>query len=338
MSTVQSSYDDMPGHDSFLDIVGNMVGILIILVLAVGVRAGRTAAERDQHLSTESPGRAAAERSETASLIGNLARLRRRWFAMRREVADRAAERDEWETVLMAVEQELAKRRQELDGRAQYEYDLQRKLATAQQHLDQLVDWQISLESSPPDTEKIESRPTPLGKAVEGRELHFRLLGGRVAPIPLEPLLIQLRGQAQRQLSKLHHQSHWIDTVGPVGGFRLRYALQRVDLSAAPTAGRTAGSSGSVVQLARWQLIPASPEMGEPVESAIRDGSRLRRLLAAHGQQRITLTVWTYPDSFAELQTLKEYLHANGYAVAIRPLPRDVPIGGSPHGSRSVAQ
>lgn len=328
----------MPGHDSFLDIVGNMVGILIILVLAVGVRAGRTAAQRDHTSSAGSPTPAAKQESEAASLIGNLSRLRRRWSAMRREIADRAAERDEWQTVLTAVEQELATRRQKLNGRAQDEYDLQRRVAAAQQHLDQLVDAQVSLEATPPETQTIESRPTPLGKAVEGRELHFRLLGGRLAPIPLDPLLKLLREQAQRQLSKLHQQSHYIDTVGPIGGFRLRYVLQRIDVSARRTAGRPVGSAGSVVQLARWQLIPASKKMGQPVESAIKDGSRLQRLLATHDKQRVTLTVWTYPDSFAELQTLKKYLHRSGYAVAVRPLPHEVPIGGSPHGSRSVAQ
>lgn len=338
MSTRRISHDDMPGHDSFLDIVGNMVGILIILVLVVGVRAGRTAAQRDQGVSDDGPDRAAAERTETASLLGNLSRLRKQWFAMRREVADRAAERDEWETVLLAVQQELAQRRKELDGRAQHEFDLQRKLAAAQQHLDQLVDAQISLEATPRQTQAIESRPTPLGKAVEGRELHFRILEGRITPIPLEPLLDRLRRQAERQLSKLHNQSQWIDTVGPIGGFRMRYALRRVNTPPTHSAGRAVATTGSVVQLARWQLIPTSSPLGEPIDVAIRDGSGLRRLLDAHAHHRVTLTLWTYPDSFAELQNLKEYLHGNGYAVAIRPLPKQVPIGGSPLGSRSIAQ
>lgn len=31
--------NDQPGHDSFLDIVSNIVGILIILVMVTGVRA-----------------------------------------------------------------------------------------------------------------------------------------------------------------------------------------------------------------------------------------------------------------------------------------------------------
>ena len=31
--------DSTPGHDSFLDIVSNIVGILIILVMVTGVRA-----------------------------------------------------------------------------------------------------------------------------------------------------------------------------------------------------------------------------------------------------------------------------------------------------------
>ena len=35
--------DSMPGQDSFIDVVCNMVGILIVLVMIVGVRASRPA-------------------------------------------------------------------------------------------------------------------------------------------------------------------------------------------------------------------------------------------------------------------------------------------------------
>ena len=42
MSRGASIVDDMPGQDSFLDIVANIVGILIILVLVAGVRARDT--------------------------------------------------------------------------------------------------------------------------------------------------------------------------------------------------------------------------------------------------------------------------------------------------------
>ena len=33
--------DDIPDQDSFLDVMANIVGILIILVMVVGVRAGQ---------------------------------------------------------------------------------------------------------------------------------------------------------------------------------------------------------------------------------------------------------------------------------------------------------
>ena len=38
----KSDSHDMPGQDSFLDIVANLIGVLIILVVVVGANAGST--------------------------------------------------------------------------------------------------------------------------------------------------------------------------------------------------------------------------------------------------------------------------------------------------------
>src|SRR3954454_13158524 len=41
MKRVELEADQMPGQDSFLDVITNIVGILILLVLIVGIRTSR---------------------------------------------------------------------------------------------------------------------------------------------------------------------------------------------------------------------------------------------------------------------------------------------------------
>ena len=92
------------------------------------------------------------------------------------------------------------------------------------------------------------------------------------------------------------------------------------------------------MQLARWTLIPASGYLGEPVEAALSPGSLFLEILAGRRPHSTTVTIWTYPDSFAEFRRIKAELFTRGFATAGRPLPDSVPISGSPHGSRSAAQ
>lgn len=53
---------------------------------------------------------------------------------------------------------------------------------------------------------------------------------------------------------------------------------------------------------------------------------------------RTTLTFWVYPDSFELHRALQEAAQESGFVVAARPLPMGVPITGSPNGARSFAQ
>jgi hypothetical protein len=67
-------------------------------------------------------------------------------------------------------------------------------------------------------------------------------------------------------------------------------------------------------------------------------GSLLDIELAGRTPDRTTITVWVYPDSFAEFRRLKEHLYQRGFATAARPLPTDRPIAAGPKGTKSIAQ
>lgn len=345
MRTVRTDSTDAPGEDSFLDIVANMVGIMILLVMVVGLRASREVSI----VPDKTPKAAAAVEPvpvpeeqiqaayhEAADLEQEVRELVRRTVNVRGETDFREQERNSLTTFVAATEQELEERRAELSVDQQRDFDLQRKLNEAQLTLDDLAREQVSLLSTPTEVEEIENLPTPLSKTVTGNEIHLRLAGGHVAYIPLDDLLEELKGDADRNQWRLRDQDSVESTVGPIGGFRLRYRREKRDFIV--RNGEQIQSAASYIVFTRWELLPITPRLGESVDQALLPRSDLWYVLKKNPPARSTVTVWTYPDSFSEFRRLKEALFEAGYAVAGRPLPEDVLIGGSPHGSRSSAQ
>lgn len=321
---------DAAGQDSFLDVVANMVGILIILVMVVGVRAGRSTIEPPEAAIPASPAEQAPAESaladlqqEAFSLKSEVLEIDRQAKQVQQAIAIRRAQQEHLATLIAAIKEELEAARNKLDTESQEQYDLRRKLAEAQAQLEQLEREQSALETVQPQTIEVQNLPTPISKTVHGRELHLQLRNGRVAFIPLDALLDKFKSDAPKKVWKFQNQQIVSDTVGPLEGFRLRYELEQ---------------KGAMVRLVQWELLPVSDDLGEPVETALAEGGRFRSLLDSLDRSSTTLTIWTYPESFPDFRTLKAELHARGFATAGRPLPATQPIGGSPEGSRSAAQ
>ncbi len=325
---------DAPSHDSFLDIVANMVGILIILVMVAGVRV------KNAPVVAAIPSEAVAELQEDSateqSFQEDVLRTARQLDEIQKETFIHRRQRDLMMTIATTVEHEIESRRRQMDDESRKQYDLTRELSELKFQLSQLDQRRFQLETAPAEPTVVESYPTPLSETVNGRETHFQLRGGRIAPIPLDDLVAQLKEAAGRQKYKLMDLPEVSGTVGPLGGFRLRYTLARFDIS--PEVAMATGRGGAYAQLTRWTLIPISGQMGEPVEMALAEDSEFRRTISTLDPQRSTVTIWTYPDSFASFRRLKKELFRQGFATAARPLPHDVPISGSPMGSRSAAQ
>ena len=124
--------------------------------------------------------------------------------------------------------------------------------------------------------------------------------------------------------------------MGPVGGFRLRYTLERHDVPL-DTVQQT-GHGGSYARLEKWTIVPSSDELGEPVRLALQQGSDFRQGLAKLLPGRTTITIWVYPDGFEAFRQIRKELYRLGYTIAARPLPPGSSISGSPDGSKSAAQ
>lgn len=319
--------DDEPetGNDSFLDVVINIVGILIILVMVVGERA------KSAYLKEETPEvneQLVAAQGEATRLENDVHELSSRMAQVQAELQAKMHERGQLHTLVSAIEKELESRRQKLDADAQARYAIDRELALARDELARLEGQRAMAEKAAEvKTIKIESYPTPIGKTVDGDEMHVQLLHGRLAVLPYDLLMDRLRGELRSVANRMGQQPELIETLGPIEGFRMRYVLQKQDVA-----------YGSVIQLAYVAFLPTSSQLGEPIEEALRPGSLFREALARHSPSRYTVTIWTYPDSFAGFAELKKVLYEMGYAVAARPLPDGTPIGASPTGSKSSAQ
>ncbi len=323
--------------DSFLDIVASVVSIMIILVVIEGTRI-KNAPLDSALLGGVAPAVTGLEKDQASeqSVEGDVLKLAAEIERVKREAAARGVQRDLLATYVSAAEHEISARREQMSEKERARFDLTRKLAESRRQLENLEQSREQVETTEPEPIVVESYPTPISRAVDDNEAHFQLRGGRVVAIPLDTLIQQLKADASRQAYKLSDQSELTDTVGPAGGFRLRYTMERKDVS--PEMSLATGRGGAYARLKRWTLIPVADDMGEPINQALAAGSAFRETLARHRAGRITITLWIYPDSYEAFRLLRKELYRLGYAVAARPLPEGVPISGSPEGSKSAAQ
>ena len=325
--------------DSFLDIVASVVCIMLIMVLMIGMRIRNTPVEPP--LSPEAV-QAAADLEKVAaeerSLRGELAKSAEEIQNLERETAVRGLERDMLATTVAAMEHDVRARRSQMDTQSQADFDVARDLAGAHRQLEEIQRRRLEVQTARPDSIVVESYPTPIGRAVDNKEVHFHLRLDRVAYVPVEKLVLLARDDAKRKADKLadrHDLPEFTETVGPEDGFRFRYTAERFERVEKTPQGpaRYVG-----LRVSQWTVIPVSGQVGEPVDEALAPSSEFRRALAGSKPDQTTLTIWVYPDSFDAFRRLRKELHQLGYKVAARPLPEGVMIAGSPKGTKSEAE
>jgi hypothetical protein len=331
MARIRQEDDLTAGQDSFLDVITNIVGILIILVMVVGARVQKIVLDAPP----EAPAKASAAAAEVEELEKTLASAESEIHELQLQgrLVEAAAvgageARLQLATAVSAAKLELERRKQATDAArvALAERAARREELEAAIHKCSIE--AESLAHRKATTEEVLAYPTPIGRTVNGEEIHFRLAGDRIAYIPLEELFELAKQHTQRNSRSLSEMQSRIETVGPTQGFALDYVIEaKIDQA-----------RGQVLVRSReWVVRPADPVVGEPVAEALRSASRFRRALAGV-KPDTTVTLWCYPDSFAGYRKVREELHRLGIPTAGRPLPDGAPIGGSTDGSKSVVQ
>src|SRR5262249_55611205 len=246
------------GSDSFLDVTTNMVGVLIIFILLVGLRAAKvpppgllaaTKAALDQRLD--------ASRAEVDQL-----RLARNTLAHQLDIA-----RDSLSAKSTAVE-ELASRTQQV-ARSLLQVTEQidnenSELLAQDQELDQARSRLVSLGNEVKELKAGMGTPqqlvyrSPLSRPIEAEEIHFELRDGLVAFIDLTGLMERAKGKWKAMEDELRSRGRASGEVGPIGAFRLRFTMVREEMPF--TQSLLYGNGSFRARLAEWEAVPVALE------------------------------------------------------------------------------
>jgi hypothetical protein len=379
------------GSDSFLDVVCNIVGILIILIVVVGVRLQRQPLAREaaapqqqqQQLAEEAMRssehdeavqRSRATRQELVQQQGHLnsdekrlttdveaalqqngmldqqlAEARGRIDAQKLELAGKnrrtrklEGERNAAAARVASLKSAIGKNGKQV---SELETALRRaseaeaattgKIRTAVVETQKLGDvLEAAVQKSQP-ADRLQHRLSPVTRPVEADEHHFRIDRGYVSEIPLDDLLQRLKAQVMARQSTIMRFNQFEGSVGPVGGYSMKYTVEKDGPSALESL--QTGDGRVRVNVSRWEMIAEETLLQESTEEAVRPGSRFRQQLETYPPDSV-ITIWIYENSFAGFPAIRELAHGLQLRIAARPLPDGTPIIGSPNGSKSTAQ
>lgn len=328
------------GHDAFLDIVANLVGILIILVVVMGTQSHRLVeevreqAEAIEEVSDDQLAELTQEHMRAVAAQADSRRFERQIseYDSRIEAIDR--QRSELLDLLAIAEEAWEENQSQIDAAVLDAAKRNRQHEALSEQLTQIRGQQQSLENQSSPVQAVAHLPTPMAKTVFGDELHFRLEGNRLAVVPLERLMEEIKTDLRRNLQS-SRLGELTSAVGPIRGFVAEYAMVKDQALTNRGGGIGMTTRGQLVGMA---IKPLGTPSGQPIENVLAGSSELDVELAGRDPNTTTITVWVYPDSYGSFRRLKEHLYARGFATAARPLETGRPITGGPQGSRSIAQ
>jgi hypothetical protein len=336
--------------DSFLDVVANVVGVILRLILVAWVGA-RTYKAVLPPAPPPPPALADPEPlpEPTDPREPLLARRRRELELLSSEAERGGAHASAAETArqlqrdlqalqarreLLAGEQEAAKRVTDQRSAAAKEKglsaeDLRRRSKKLTAELEEL-------RRLPPPKKELRYR-TPVSAPVQTEELMFECQRGRVTLIDHGAMLAEVKREMRSKEESLRKTFQVSELTAPVGAFRLRYVVER---ERGPLEAPGVAPSDGMFRygVTGWEVLPVQADRGEPLEQALASGSAFRKVIDAIDPQQTAVTFWVYPDSFALYRQLRDYLHEKDVVVAGRPLPEGVPIASSRHGTTSRGQ
>ncbi len=337
--------------DSFLDLVANVVGIIIRLILVawVGARSYKALIDipvppPDLPLSTPEE-LAAPLKQELAKHRLDLQQTQERLLDQLRRVKELRADNDVTGREVAALsarradlEKEQATLEAALRARGQSAASVAVSLEELRQRRKRLDEEVRALEKLPP-TKKVLRYRTPVSRPVRSDELHFECREGRVTFIDVAAFLAEIRQGMQDSGEELRSRWRVEGVTSVIGPFRVRYQVERQRGSLDGLGGDTPDADSSFrYGLSAWVVEPLEPRHGESAEAALASGSAFRQVADRLDPEFAVVTFWVYEDSFPLFRTLRDYLYERGIEVAGRPLPLGYPIASSRRGTVSRGQ
>ncbi|MCI0641457.1 MAG: hypothetical protein L0Y72_04325 [Gemmataceae bacterium] len=341
------------GFDSFLDIVANVIGIIIRLILVtwVGARSYHAAMEWVDPQTHTSPMHTSPTRErgtpkisddplhsqvETTKSAAEAVRARLLEQLRRLELAKTTTTKTQASVAQLRTEAlKLDNERKELEDSLEAKESVSQTATQSMKQLEErsqaLIKEMQALEKSPLKKKELRYH-TPVSRVVQAEEVFFECRGGKVTFIDMPAFLHEVRRDMQDISELLQKEPKITRTTAAVGPFRLRYTFEREQgILSAPGGGFRYGLSG-------WTVEPVTSQRGEDQEAALKPNSQFRRMADALDPNQSVATIWVYPDSFELFRRLRDFLYERDIEVAGRPLPYGADIAGSRKGTRSRGQ
>lgn len=327
------------GQDAFLDIIANLVGILIILIVIVGAHTAQQAKSSITSVDDDSP---LHSQIETAVLLAD-----QQSDLVHRMVLDNESleqQIDEEKSVAQQLTDVRHRRLVELEtlrqrmreeesklaktDRQQLKTDLElQSLAEKRNQLQETLNAISASGESATATETIEHYPNPIARTVFSREVHFQLSAGRLTYVPLDELVARMK-QTWKSMDQASEFDRTRQTIGPIGNYRLQYEL-----------GSTGTGRQRQIRFRHFTLLPVNTSAGEQVATALgHANSQWQRKLQDFEPDETTVSIWVHPDSYAQHSDIKRWLHDRGFQMASWPLQEGRFITGGPQGFKTSAQ
>lgn len=322
--------------DSFLDVVANVVGIILRLILVAWVGA------RSYTVVVPTPAPSLTQ-EEIAELPDPHDPLAPELERQRRELAETQArlleQLKEWQklkqdSTLTAEElsrltvhvQQADAQKSNLEGKTQQAVQTARNaylsLNEIHERSKRVLEEIEVLRKAPPSKKTLRYR-TPVSHPLTSEELLFECHGGRISFIDYGKFMQEIERSLQDG-DKLRGTNRFSAVTETVGPFRMRYLAE---LEGFPPK----------VALS-WEIEPIALIRGETIERALAPGSEFRRVIDGIEPGSTAVTMCVYPDSFPLYRKLRDYMHERDITVAGRPLPEGASIAASRHGTTSRGQ
>jgi hypothetical protein len=323
--------------DSFLDVVANVVGIILRLILVawVGARSYKAvvpsttlpALTKEEIAELPDPQDPLApelerQRRELAEAQSHLLEQLKEWQKLRQDSTLTAEELAR----LTARVQEVDTERQNIESKTQQEAQAVRNaflsLEEIRERSKKVVVEIEALRKAPPSKQTLRYH-TPVSHPLQSEELLFECKNGRISFIDYGKFMAEVES-VLRDGDKLRSTSEYSGVTEPVGAFRMRYAVE-VDSYTSKAA-------------LSWEIEPVAFVRGETLEQALAPGSEFRRVIDSIEPASTAVTLCVYPDSFPLYRKLRDFMHERDLVVAGRPLPEGASIAASRHGTASRGQ
>jgi hypothetical protein len=339
--------------DSFLDLVTNIVGIIIRLILIVWVSARSYTPVLESFRPTPPPAGATDLIIPKDPLQHELERQRVELAEAQKRLLTQMQQLDLTQATDKHAELELA----DLDARRQALHqtsgELQRTaaergkvgeatvvtLADIQQRRERIAEEIKALEKLPP-LKKVLRYRTPVSKVVSSEEFNFECQQGRVSFVDVKRLTDEVHRHFRDKEEELKTQWQVRDVTETIGAFRMHYLIERQRSMTDSVFGAVTPEARSSFGygLSEWIIEPMAPFRGESIDEALQPNSEFRHVCDGLSPELSAVTMWVYPDSFELYRRLRDFLADRKITVAGRPIPPGVPIQGSRHGSVSRGQ